>query len=274
VAPADSPILASVRSSGILGLLTQGVPPNGTLGSIVLRAGVVPSLNGPIVLADEPLPEYATTPGVLAAQPSVLQVAGEACGSIITGTGWVAGPGLIVTNAHVVAGQRETTLSGGPGYEGFRATVTAFDPVNDVAVLTADGQALPPAIPLNRAWKHGQPAAVIGFPRGGIRRVMPARIDRVARWPTEPLGGGKQVDAPILAFRAEVQHGNSGGPVLAEDGTALGLVVAKGLGQRIEAAYGVASADLQPILVQGAHRQPVSTGPCLTPEDEITGGGK
>ena len=79
-----------------------------------------------------------------------------------------------------------------------------------------------------------------------------------------------RMNAPILAFRAEVQHGNSGGPILAEDGTALGLVVAKGLGQRVDAAYGVASADLQADLTKGAQRHPVSTGRCLTAKDEVT----
>lgn len=268
IAPTDSSVLRAVRASAMLGALSEAVPPNGSLGSVVLRSGLVPSLNGPLVLAEPPDEASARTPGVLAAQSSVLQVKGEACGAIVTGTAWVAGPGLIVTNAHVVAGQQETRLSGGPQYEGFPAQVTAFDVKHDVAVLTAAGQALPPVIPLARTLRHGQPAAVIGFPRGGIRRVVPARIDRVATWDTEPVGGGAPLPVPVLAFRAEVQHGNSGGPILAEDGTALGLVVAKGLGQRIEAAYGVAAADLQAILTQGARRQPVSTGPCLQQRTE------
>lgn len=271
VAPGDSTVLSAVRGSSFLTAFVESVPPSGTLGSVVLRSGVVPSLNGPLVLASEPDESSARAPQVLAAQPSVLQVSGEACGSIVTGTGWVAGPGLIVTNAHVVAGQSSTTLSGGPEYDGFTATVTAFDPVNDVAVLTADGRALPPPIPLRLGVRHDQPAAVIGFPKGGVRRVIPARIDRIATTAVEPIGGGTAQQVPVLAFRAEVQHGNSGGPVLAEDGTALGLVVAKGLGQRIEAAYGIASRDLQQILVRGARREPVSTGRCLGPEDQISG---
>lgn len=269
VAPADSGVLRAVRASAMLGALSQAVPPNGSLGAVVLRSGLVPSLNGPLVLAAEPDPASARTPGVLAAQASVLQVTGEACGKVVTGTAWVAGPGLVVTNAHVVAGQRETRLSGGPQYEGFPAQVTAFDAAHDVAVLTADGQALPPIIPLADAITHGQPAAVIGFPRGGIRRIVPARIDRIATWDTEPVGGGSPAPVPVLAFRAEVQHGNSGGPVLDEQGRALGLVVAKGLGQRIEAAYGIGSADLRPILVTGARRVPADTGPCIEPGIDV-----
>lgn len=264
ITPADSAILRAVRSSTLLSTLGDVVPANSSFGAVVLRSGLVPSLNGPLVLAEPPDDASTRTPGVLRAQQSVLQVSGEACGVRVTGTAWVAGPGLIVTNAHVVSGQLETYLSGGPEYEGFPARVTAFDPVADVAVLTAEGHALPPAIPISLGEvRHGQRAAVIGFPKGGIRRIVPARMDRVATWSVDPVGGGAPVPTPVLAFRAEVQHGNSGGPILAEDGSALGLVVAKGLGQRIEAAYGVAARDLHAILTRGAARQPVSTGPCI-----------
>ncbi len=100
---------------------------------------------------------------------------------------------------------------------------------------------------------------------------MPARIDRVAEFDVEPLAGGAPVAANILAFRADVQPGNSGGPVVAEDGSVLGLVVAKALGQRTEAAYGVPSSDLLRVVAQGAARIPASTGRCLDEEELTTG---
>jgi S1-C subfamily serine protease len=262
-----------MRSSAVFGALVEAVPPQGPLGVVVLRSGLVPALNGPLVLAEEPDPASATTPAVLAARASVLQVRSTACERIVTGTGWVAGNGLVVTNAHVVAGTKRSFLSGGPTYHGAAATVTAFDAVNDIAVLALDpGQSarLPAALRIVQRVEHGEPGAVIGFPKGGQQTAEPARIDRVAPYDVEPLTGGTAVAANILAFRAKVQPGNSGGPVVAEDGSVLGVVVAKALGQRTEAAYGVPSSDLLKVIAQGASRIPASTGRCLEPEELTT----
>ncbi len=274
IAPGDSPTLSAMRSSAVFGALVEAVPPQGALGVVVLRSGLVPALNGPLVLAEAPDPASATKPAVLAARLSVLQVRSTACDRIVTGTGWVAGNGLVVTNAHVVSGTKRSFLSGGPQYTGAAATVTAFDPVNDIAVLALDpGQnaRLPTALRIVQRVQHGEAAAVIGFPKGGKQTAEPARIDRVAPYDVEPLTGGTPVTANILAFRATVQPGNSGGPVVAEDGSVLGLVVAKALGQRNEAAYGVPSADLLKVIAQGASRIPASTGRCLADAELTTG---
>jgi S1-C subfamily serine protease len=274
ISPGDSPALGAMRSSAVFGSLVEAVPPEGPLGAVVLRSGLIPALNGPIVLAEPPDPASAEAPAVLAARSSVLQVRSTACDRIVTGTGWVAGGGIVVTNAHVVAGTAKSFLAGGPRYEGVAATVTAFDPINDIAVLVVDdpvqAQRLPPALRVVPRVQHGEPGAVIGFPRGGEQRVSPARVDRVASYQVEPLGGGAPVSASVLAFRAEVEPGNSGGPLVAEDGSVLGLVVAKALGQRNPAAYGVPSIDLLRTVASGAARQPVDTGRCLTDADLTT----
>ncbi len=270
ISPGSSPALDAMRSSAVFETFVEAVPPQGTLGSVVLRSGLVPALNGPLILAEPPDPESATRPAVLAARASVLQVRSTACNKLVTGTGWVAGPGVVVTNAHVVAGAPRSFLAGGPRYQGAQSTVTAFDPVNDIAVLVVNdpvqAQRLPAALTITSRVQHGEPAAVIGFPLGGEQTVQPARIDRVATYDVDPVGGGDPQPASILAFRAEVQPGNSGGPLVAEDGTVLGLVVAKALGQRTEGAYGVPGSELLRLVAQGSARRPVSTGPCLDDE--------
>jgi S1-C subfamily serine protease len=272
IVPADSGALSAMRSSAGLSSLVEVVPPQGTLGALVLRSGLVPGLNGPLVLAEAPEESSARTPGVLAARASVLQVRSTACNRIVTGTGWVAGPGLVITNAHVVAGSQQSFLAGGPRYEGAPANVTAFDPVNDIAVLALQSATaqLPPPLRIVPRVRHGERGAIIGFPRGHEQLVSAARIDRVAEYPVEPIGGGTATSAKILAFRANVSPGNSGGPVLAEDGTVLGIVVAKGIGQRVEAAYGVPAELLLPMVARGAQRTPVTTGDCLSAEDLVT----
>ncbi|MCW2962070.1 MAG: Colicin production protein [Thermoleophilia bacterium] len=262
IVPATSPGLTAVRTSSTMGVLVESVPPTGTLGAIVLRSGLIPSLNGPLVLADPPDPSITGLTAVAVARGSVVQVRGRACARMVTGTAWVAAPGLLLTNAHVVAGMRQVFLASGPTYTGRAATVTWFDAHNDVAVLALDGAQLPPAIPISTRVLHGEPAAAIGFPRGGEQQTTPARIDRAASWETVPVGGGPERMTRVLAFRADLQSGNSGGPVVAADGTALGMVVAKGLNQRIAAAYGVPGAELLAAIAEGARRVPVSTGPC------------
>jgi S1-C subfamily serine protease len=273
ILPGDSPALTSMRTSAVFSSLVDAVPPQGTFGVVILRSGLIPGINGPIVLAEAPDPASATAPGVVAARASVLEVRSTSCRRLVTGTGWVAGPGLVVTNAHVVAGTTQSFLAGGPSFEGARAIVTAFDPVNDIAVLVLDpanAAVLPPPLRIASRVQHGEPAAVIGFPKGGEQRSVAARIDRVASYDVEPLGGGVPSKAQILAFVAAVQPGNSGGPVVAEDGSVLGIVVSRGLGQREDAAFGVASSTLLPVIAEGSQRVRHTTGRCLNEQDLVT----
>lgn len=274
VAPGDSGALRSLRASNGLGVLVDAVPPQGPLGVVILRSGLVPSLNGPLVLAQAPDPQSATLPTVVAASQSVLQVRSTACNRIVTGTGWVAEGGIVITNAHVVAGSQTSFLAGGPRYDGIASTVVAFDAVNDIAVLVPDDpaslQRLPPALTIVGRVRHGERGAVIGFPLGGEQQVAPARVDRVSPFEVEPVGGGEPTTANVLAFRAEVQPGNSGGPLVAEDGSVLGLVVAKALGQRNAAAYGVSGIDMLRVIASSSRRMAVDTGRCLDPEDLTT----
>ena len=70
-----------------------------------------------------------------AARASVVRVLGTACGLGVQGSGWVAGNGLVVTNAHVVAGQDDTTVQIGGAGERLDAQAVHFDPRNDLAIL-------------------------------------------------------------------------------------------------------------------------------------------
>jgi S1-C subfamily serine protease len=264
VVPADTPAISAIRASSVVGRLTDAVPPDGTLGAIALRSGVIPGLNGPIVIAARPDPASARTIAVTRATASVLQVRGTACGKISTGTAWVAGKGLLLTNAHVVAGHRTTFLAGGPQYEGVAATVTYFDPVNDVAVLALDDNVLPAVLPISLTVQHGEPAATIGFPNGGEQWVEPARIDRIATYEVEVLGQEPRTAAvKVLTFRGELQPGNSGGPIMSEQGVVLGMVSAKAIGQRVAAGYAIPGSVLGAALASGSRRQPVDTNDCL-----------
>ncbi|MBC7461354.1 MAG: trypsin-like peptidase domain-containing protein [Thermoleophilia bacterium] len=265
VVPGTSKGLESVRAASLMNVIVEQVPPQGTLGALVLRSGFLPAINGPIVIAEAPEDAFARAPAVIAARRSVVQVRGIACNQLVTGTAWVVGPGLLMTNAHVVAGEVQTAIAGGPSLQGSYATVTAFDPVNDLAILSIDRQ-LPAALPLAPVAPHGTPAAVIGFPFGQEQQVVAARVDRIADFQAEPITGGPSQPARIFAFRGDVEPGNSGGPVIDLQGRVLAIVVAKGLGQRVDAGYGVSASDFGRIIAEGSDRRAVSTGECLDHE--------
>ena len=74
-----------------------------------------------------------------AAGQSVVRVLGTACGLGVQGSGWVAADGVVVTNAHVVAGQDDTSVQVGGQGERLDAQAIHFDVRNDLAVLRVPG---------------------------------------------------------------------------------------------------------------------------------------
>src|SRR5947207_646125 len=62
-----------------------------------------------------PLPASVNTAGIRAAASETLKVQGFGCGGIVFGSGFPVGPGMILTNAHVVAGTRGTTVQNDTG---------------------------------------------------------------------------------------------------------------------------------------------------------------
>ena len=140
--PGQADLRRAVQRSYVLQQLNEIVPPRSLLNALA-RIDPFPSFAGP-PLPTEPLdPRVLDKPGVRAAAPSIVRVLGTACGLGVEGSGWVAANGLVVTAAHVVAGEEDTevvTLHDGV----LPARAVAFDPHNDVAVLQVDGLEAPP----------------------------------------------------------------------------------------------------------------------------------
>ncbi len=108
---------------------------------------------------------------------STLLVQSDACGWVVRGTGWVAAKGIVVTNAHVVAGEHDTTIEDTSG-RAYDAVVIAFEPKHDLALLrVADLELAPlqlaPATP-------GAIGAAYGHPNGGELDSVP-RSSRTLR---------------------------------------------------------------------------------------------
>ncbi len=136
------------------------------------------------------------------------------CQRRIEGSGFVISPQHVLTNAHVVAGVTEgQTVTTRLGAQ-FRATVVLFDPERDLAVLYVPGltaRTLHFAGPANL----GDEAIVAGYPRDHAFTAVPARVgdDQLAQAPD--IYQSKEVTRQIYSIRANVEPGNSGGPLLA-----------------------------------------------------------
>ena len=128
-----------IQRSAILKELNAVLPPSGPILQALARFDPFPSISGPSANVPPPDPKIARDPDVAAARRSVVRVLGTACGLGVQGSGWVAGRGVVVTNAHVVAGQDDTTVQAGGEGPGLDAEAIWFDPRNDLSILRVPG---------------------------------------------------------------------------------------------------------------------------------------
>jgi S1-C subfamily serine protease len=198
---------------------------------------------------------------VQAGRAGTVRVIGTACGLGVEGSGWVAGPGTVVTNAHVVAGERDTDVQLGGEGPSVAARAVYFDARNDVAVLRA---ALPDGartLSMDRSPERGTEAAILGYPGNGPFDIRAARLADTRSVVTDDAYGRGPVRRRIVAFRGLVRHGNSGGPVLDDRGRVLATVFAAASGGR-RTGYGVPNDVVSRALDRAARGRTVSTGPC------------
>ncbi len=248
----------AVQRSAILGALNDALPPSGPLLHVLRRVDPRPVVRGPDADVAPPDPASADAPAARAAGDSTVRVIGTACGLGVEGSGWVAGPGIVVTNAHVVAGQDDTTVSVEGGSE-LDATAVHYDTRNDLAVLRVDGLAAPP-LALADHPRKGADAAVIGYPENGPLTFGPARLGRTGEVTSEDSYGRGPVQREMTPFRADVRSGNSGGPVVGLGGEVLTTVFAASNGSGKQTGLGVPNG-----IVAGALAGKLAetdTGPC------------
>ncbi|WP_272473880.1 MarP family serine protease [Baekduia alba] len=253
-----------IQRSEILQRLNTVLPPSGSILNALARFDPFPHIDGPEAEVPAPSAAVARDPEVRAASASVVRVLGTACGLGIEGSGWVGADGLVVTNAHVVAGEDDTVVQErgvGPKLD---ATPVAFDAKNDVAVLRVSGlssDARPLA--LVGAPPVGASAAILGFPENGPFSVRAARLGQTRVVVSEDAYGRGPVTRSMTTFRGVVRPGNSGGPVLDNAGRVLATVFAKSTQAQRHGGYGVPNAIVRHALDAAATAGgEVSTGAC------------
>jgi S1-C subfamily serine protease len=199
-------------------------------------------------------------PALHATAASVVRVTGTACGLGVEGSGWVARPGLVVTNAHVVAGESDTSVQVDGTGPHLSAQPIAFDVHDDLAVLRVGPGLDRPPLQMSTDPAPGTPGAVMGYPLNGPFDARPARIGAEEEAISQDAYGRGPVRRLIVPLRALVRPGNSGGPVVDGQGRVLATVFAATVGAGPHAGFAVPDAVVRTVVDHASG--PVGTGPC------------
>ncbi|HEY3462580.1 MAG TPA: MarP family serine protease [Gaiellaceae bacterium] len=257
LSPGETRLRQEVERSAIVKQLDSALPPR-TLLNLLARIDPFPSIVGPVAPSLPPGKGVLRDRSIRAATTRVVKVLGTACGVGIEGSGWFAGRGLIVTAAHVVAGEGVTSVRI-PGDElpSRPAEVVVLDVHNDIAVLRVAGTSV---TPLRMADPQpGASVAIVGYPLDGDLRGIPGRIGRTATVLTQDALGHGPVARTITAVAGRVEHGDSGGPAVDTNGRVQSTIFAARLGS--SSGYGVPASIVRSDLAR-AGRHPVPTGAC------------
>jgi len=254
--PGQRSLRESVQRSEVLSRLNELVPPDRLL-NVLARVDPFPTIAGPAIPTEPPTKAVVDNPIVKATSASVVRVIGTACGLGISGSGWVAGPGLVVTAAHVVAGERKTYVVQSESRILLPAQAVAFDSKNDVAVLSVPKLT---STPLRFADPQANDSvAIVGYPLNGPLDAEPGRIGPTASVLTDDAYGHGPVQRTITSLAGEIRHGNSGGPAIDAEGRVEATVFAARLGHG-GGGYGIPSEVVRNVIVTA--KGPVSTGDC------------
>jgi S1-C subfamily serine protease len=237
-------LLAEVRAFA----LTEGLPR-----ALEVFSGPAPTL--PAVVPD--------SPAVAAAAASVARITGNAyaCGQNQSGTGFFVSNERVVTNAHVVAGVTDpmVTLPSGESRSG---TIVYFDPIDDLAVIAVSGLDVP-SLGITDDLVAGNQGVSLGYPFGGPFDSDPAEVISVGTVLVPDIYGTDPSPREIYTLAADVQQGESGGPLLNEAGLVVGVIFAKATSTP-NVGFALAMAEVEPVVSAAAGLgSPVSSGTCI-----------
>jgi S1-C subfamily serine protease len=234
-------VSAAVRDSGVIRGVDDVVPRQVRSLYSSLRDAVrsydFPEVFGPLVptrVRNVPAPDPALlrSQAVTTVRPSVVKITGLApsCARRVEGSGFVYATDRILTNAHVVAGVDQPSVE--VGGERRQATVVLYDPDKDVAVLHVPDLGLRPLSFAEQPVDTRADAVVLGYPEDGPFFAGAARIrDRMEiRGPD--IYNDRTVTRQVYSIYGDVRSGNSGGPLIAPDGTVLGVIFAAAVDQQ------------------------------------------
>ncbi|MGZ5417681.1 MAG: MarP family serine protease [Nocardioides sp.] len=258
-----------VRESEVLGRVDEVMPAravtalnsfNDVVGESFFPRYLEPFAKERIVEVGPPPGRVARDPEVRAAAASVLKIRGEnSCNRGVEGTGFLYSPTRLMTNAHVVAGVDDPAVI--VDDQEVPATVVYYNEDLDVAVLAVDGLNRP-FLKFDNGGEERQPGAVLGYPQDGPYDVQGARIRSKQRLRSPDIYGDGTVIREVFSLRSLVRPGNSGGPLVSEDGAVLGVIFAASVTDG-DTGYALTAEQVRESAAQGVTSdREVSTGRC------------
>jgi S1-C subfamily serine protease len=259
---------SAIQRSGLVRAVDGVMPP---LPSVFSRVqGFLGGSGFPPVFSElEPTPLHVALPSGAWAQriarsgaASTVKVLGQACGYVQEGSAFVVAPGEVVTNAHVVAGEHATTVV--VRGQQYPATTVYFDPTFDLAVLRTAAPLGPPLALDPSTVPSGTQGAVIGYPENGPLTVDPAAVAEEIDAQGRNIYNEGTVTRQVYQIDANVQPGNSGGPLIDSGGQVIGVVFSRSTAYS-GVGYALASPGVRTRVQVAEHRTAaVSTGACTT----------
>jgi S1-C subfamily serine protease len=194
---------------------------------------------------------------------STVKILGTACTSEQEGSGFVVGPSLVATNAHVVAGEAGGNTQVEVQGTDYGATVVLFDPSFDLAVLRTNAP-LGPALTISPDMVgRGTQAALLGYPEDGPLTIDSAGVTEEVTAIGKDIYNNGSVTRGVYALDANVLPGNSGGPLMGPGGQVIGVVFSRSTVYS-NVGYALTSPGvLSRVQAAASHRTAVSTGPCI-----------
>ncbi len=265
-------VASAVRSSAVLGGVDRVMPDSlrdiSTRMRQLLDDSGFPAILDPLTPSPDsqvasPDATLSASAPLRAAGRSVLKVLGSApsCSRRVEGSGFVIAPEKLLTNAHVVAGTDRVVVQ--QAGVNLPATVVLYDPDRDLAVLDVPGMTRPALTVRRTAGAAGESAAPAGYPLDGPFTITPGRISGEVLLSGPNIYQSATVRRDVYTLRADVQAGNSGGPLLAADGTVLGVVFGKAL-DKPDVGFALTATEAAPVIAAGvADDSPAGTGQCV-----------
>lgn len=261
-------VSTTTASSTVLRTIDRFTPPPiasalGQVRGLVVSEGIPRIADALGDVAPPPPPQIdAQNPELRRAGQSVGRITGSAyaCGQVQSGTAFVIADDRLLTNAHVVAGVAEPTVEF-PGVGGLPGRVVYFDGEQDIAVVAVDDLPVE-ELAIGDTLDVGAVGAVQGYPWGGPFVSGGAEVVQVGTLSTAGIDGEGSYPRDTYTLAADVNPGNSGGPLLALDGTVVGMIFAKAQ-NRDDVGYAHTMAELDPVIAAAPElSERVSTGSC------------
>ncbi len=250
---------SAIRGSAVLAKVNEAMPAQAQGISTKLRevfndsgfpAILDPLAPTPNTSVDPPDPAVGANRAVAAAQSSVLKVrsVAQSCSRRMEGTGFVIAPGKVMTNAHVVAGSDRAAVETDGGT--LDASVVVYDSQRDLAVLDVPDLDAAPLKFAAAPAEAGSSAIVAGYPLDGPYTLTPARVRASIDLRGPNIYSNSTVTRGVYTLRAQVRPGNSGGPLLAPDGTVLGVIFGAAIDET-DVGFALTAEEVAPVVQAG-----------------------